>query len=47
VNCISTISSKASQILAVIALGDKAIQEDQFYTSLHQEQEEKKIDQEG
>ena len=41
VNCISTISSKARKQLATIALGDKAIQENQFYASLHQEEEEK------
>ena len=46
INCISTISSRARKILATIALGDKAIQEDQFYTSLHQQEEEQKIDQE-
>ena len=41
VNCISTISSKARKQLATIALGDKAIQENHFFASLHQEEEEK------
>ena len=43
VNCVSTISSAARQQLAVVALGNKAIQEGDFYASLHQEQEEVKL----
>ena len=43
VNCISTISLKARQELATIALGGNAIQANQFYASLHQQQEEKKL----
>ena len=41
--CVSTISSAARQQLAVVALGNKAIQEGDFYASLHQEQEEVKL----
>jgi len=41
VNCISTISSKSRHQLAIIAFGDKAIRENHFYASLHQEKEEK------
>ena len=43
VNCVSTISSTARQQLAVVALGNNAIQEGDFYTSLHQQQEEKRL----
>ena len=43
VNCVSTISSAARQQLAVVALGNKAIQDGDFYASLHQEQEEVKL----
>ena len=43
VNCVSTISSVARQKLAVVALGNKTIQEGDFYASLHQEQEEVKV----
>ena len=37
VNCIPTLSSSTRQEIAVIAIGCKAIQEPQFYASLHQE----------
>ena len=43
VNCVSPISSTARQQLAVVALGNNAIQEGDFYTSLHQQEEEKKL----
>ena len=43
INCVSTISSTARQQLAVVALGNNAIQEGDFYASLHQQQEEKKL----
>ena len=43
VNCVSTISSTARQQLAVVALGNNAIQEGDFYTSLHHQQEEKRL----
>ena len=43
INCVSTISSTARQQIAVVALGNYAIQEGDFYASLHQQQEEKKL----
>ena len=43
INCVSTIYSTARQQLAVVALGNNAIQEGDFYASLHQQQEEKKL----
>ena len=39
----STISSTARQKLAVVALGNNDIQKGDFYTSLHQQQEEKRL----
>ena len=43
INCVSTISSTARQQLAVVAFGNNAIQEGDFYTSLHQKEEEKRL----
>ena len=44
VNCIPTLSSSTRQQFAVIAIGCKAIQESQFYASLHQEKIESVFD---
>ena len=43
VNCVSTISLTARRQLAFIALGSNAMQDNDFYASLHQQQEDETI----
>ena len=40
VNCIPTLVPEVRQQLAAIAMGSKAIQDQQFYSGLHQKEEE-------
>ena len=43
VNCIPTLSLQTRQEIAIIAVGSKAIQDSQFYASIHQEKLESSI----
>ena len=43
VNCIPTLSSTTRQQLAVIAVGSRAVQDLNFYSSLHQKKQEQSL----